>query len=128
MTMPWSNDAARSRLISIVRSRRFIGNGGGAPGVNAEFRFEPAGDSTVVVLANASPPAATELLTEIMNRIADVAVSAASPPPMVMRAPSSSAPGGVRSEVDAGRHRVRDREYRRWQQGGTQNVSSGEIR
>ena len=25
-------------------ARRFVGNGGGAPGVNAEFRFEPAGD------------------------------------------------------------------------------------
>lgn len=50
-------------------TRRFIGNGGGAPGVNAEFRFEPAGDSTVVVLANASPPAATQLLTEILGRV-----------------------------------------------------------
>ena len=54
----------------IVGSRRFIGNGGGAPGVNAEFRFEPDGDFTVVVLANASPPAATALLTEIIDRIA----------------------------------------------------------
>jgi CubicO group peptidase (beta-lactamase class C family) len=52
-----------------VGSRRFIGNGGGAPGVNAELRFEPAGDFTVVVLANASPPAATTLLTEIMNQL-----------------------------------------------------------
>jgi D-alanyl-D-alanine carboxypeptidase len=50
-------------------ARRFIGNGGGAPGVNAEFRFEPAGDYTVVVLANSSPPAATRLLTEILNRL-----------------------------------------------------------
>lgn len=50
-------------------TRRFIGNGGGAPGVNAEFRFEPAGDATVVVLANVSPPAATQLLTEILGRI-----------------------------------------------------------
>jgi CubicO group peptidase (beta-lactamase class C family) len=65
----------------IVGSRRFIGNGGGAPGVNAEFRFEPAGDATVVVLANASPPAATKLLTEILNRLAGSAVSPASPPP-----------------------------------------------
>jgi CubicO group peptidase (beta-lactamase class C family) len=43
----------------IVEARRFIGNGGGAPGINAEFRFEPAGEYVVVVLANASPPAAT---------------------------------------------------------------------
>jgi D-alanyl-D-alanine carboxypeptidase len=53
----------------VIGSRRFIGNGGGAPGVNAEFRFEPSGVSTVVVLANTSPPAATNLLTAILNRI-----------------------------------------------------------
>jgi hypothetical protein len=53
----------------MIGTRRFIGNGGGAPGVNAEFRFEPAGDSTVVVLANMSPPAATRLLTEILTRL-----------------------------------------------------------
>jgi D-alanyl-D-alanine carboxypeptidase len=50
-------------------TRRFIGNGGGAPGVNAELRFEPAGDSTIVVLANTSPPAATRLLAEILSRL-----------------------------------------------------------
>lgn len=83
-----------------VGSRRFIGNGGGAPGVNAEFRFEPAGDFTVVVLANASPPAATQLLTQIMNRIAGVAVSPASPT-KVMRPPSASVPAAVRTRVDA---------------------------
>jgi CubicO group peptidase (beta-lactamase class C family) len=54
----------------VVGSRRFLGNGGGAPGVNAEFRFEPAGAYTVVVLSNSSPPAATTLLTAILNRIA----------------------------------------------------------
>jgi D-alanyl-D-alanine carboxypeptidase len=54
----------------VVGSHRFIGNGGGAPGVNAELRFEPSGLYTVVVLANASPPAATNLLTAILNRIA----------------------------------------------------------
>jgi hypothetical protein len=50
-------------------TRRFIGNGGGAPGVNAELRFEPAGDYTVVVLANSSPPAATQLLNDIVDRV-----------------------------------------------------------
>lgn len=54
----------------VVGARRFIGNGGGAPGVNAEFRFEPSGAYTVVVLSNASPPAATDLVTAILNRIA----------------------------------------------------------
>lgn len=53
----------------VIGARRFIGNGGGAPGVNAEFRFEPAGDYTVVVLANVSPPAATRLLTETLTRL-----------------------------------------------------------
>ena len=51
-------------------SHRFIGNGGGAPGVNAEFRFEPAGTYTIVVLSNSSPPSATDLLKAILNRIA----------------------------------------------------------
>jgi hypothetical protein len=41
----------------------------GAPGVNAEFRFEPTGEYTVVVLANTSPPAATELLNAILGRL-----------------------------------------------------------
>ena len=53
----------------VVGERRFLGNGGGAPGVNAEFRFEPAGPYTVVVLSNSGPPAATTLLTAIVNRI-----------------------------------------------------------
>ena len=50
-------------------SHRFIGNGGGAPGVNAEFRFEPKGEYTVVVLSNTGPPAATDLLLKIVTRI-----------------------------------------------------------
>ena len=53
-----------------VDGRTFIGNGGGAPGVNAEFRFEPAGAYTVVVVSNSSPPAATSLLTAILRRLA----------------------------------------------------------
>jgi D-alanyl-D-alanine carboxypeptidase len=55
-----------------VGSHRFVGNGGGAPGVNAEFRFDPSGAYTVVVLANASPPAATNLLTAVLNRVSGV--------------------------------------------------------
>ena len=53
-----------------VGSARFIGNGGGAPGVNAEFRFHAKGPETVVVLANDGPPAATNLMTLILGRIA----------------------------------------------------------
>lgn len=56
----------------IAGRHRFLGNGGGAPGVNAEFRFEPAGAHTVVVLSNSSPPSATHLLTSIVNRLAGV--------------------------------------------------------
>jgi CubicO group peptidase (beta-lactamase class C family) len=52
-----------------VGGRRFLGNGGGAPGVNAEFRFEPAGDATVVVLTNASPAAATRLLGSVLEQL-----------------------------------------------------------
>jgi hypothetical protein len=52
-----------------VGSRRFIGNGGGAPGINAEFRFEPSGAYTVVVLSNSSPPSATNLLAAILKRV-----------------------------------------------------------
>jgi D-alanyl-D-alanine carboxypeptidase len=53
----------------VVGGRRFLGNGGGAPGVNAEFRFESAGDATVVVLTNASPPAATRLLGSVLEQL-----------------------------------------------------------
>jgi CubicO group peptidase (beta-lactamase class C family) len=53
----------------VIGTRRFIGNGGGAPGINAEFRLEPAGEYTVVVLANASPPAATQLLADILGQL-----------------------------------------------------------
>jgi CubicO group peptidase (beta-lactamase class C family) len=57
----------------VVGGRRFLGNGGGAPGVNAEFRFEPAGEYTVVVLTNSSPPAATEMLGRILERLSSSA-------------------------------------------------------
>ena len=50
-------------------THHFVGNDGGAPGVNAEFRFEPAGDYTVIVLANSSPPAATQLLNDVVDRL-----------------------------------------------------------
>ena len=72
-------------------TRRFIGNGGGAPGVNAEFRFEPAGDFTVVVLANSSPPAATKLLGDILDRLGPGGAEARTPQPSV-RMPEMSLP------------------------------------
>ena len=50
-------------------TRRFVGNGGGAPGVNAEFRLEPDTGLIVVVLANSSPPSATRLLQDILAQV-----------------------------------------------------------
>lgn len=70
-------------------SHRFIGNGGGAPGVNAEFRFEPAGAYTVVVLGNASPPAATDLLAAVLDRIAG---ASGAPPAQTTAVPPDRAP------------------------------------
>jgi hypothetical protein len=51
----------------IVNGRRFVGNGGGAPGINAEFRFEPGGGYAVVVLSNYSPPSATVVLQRVLG-------------------------------------------------------------
>jgi CubicO group peptidase (beta-lactamase class C family) len=65
----------------LAGSRRFIGNGGGAPGVNAEFRFEPHGEYTIVALSNASPPAATQMLSDILAKIAPGADSPAAAAP-----------------------------------------------
>lgn len=80
---------------------RFLGNGGGAPGVNAEFRFEPAGAYTVVVLSNSSPPSATNLLTAIVDRIARVEHGAAPPAPGDP-APAPQTPStALRKEVEA---------------------------
>ncbi|TLZ53922.1 MAG: beta-lactamase family protein [Methanobacteriota archaeon] len=51
----------------VVGGRRFVGNGGGAPGINAEFRFEPGGDYSVVVLSNLGPPSATAILEHVLG-------------------------------------------------------------
>lgn len=83
-----------------IGAHRFIGNGGGAPGVNAEFRFEPSGTYTVVVLANSSPPAATDLLTVVLNRIAGA--SPARGAGSVHRLSASRTTRiGLRAEIDA---------------------------
>jgi hypothetical protein len=85
-----------------VGSRTFIGNGGGAPGVNAEFRFEPAGSYTVVVLSNASPPAATNLLTSILDRLAGLPAPAPQAAPAGMiRTPVPPSSSALRSEIEA---------------------------
>jgi D-alanyl-D-alanine carboxypeptidase len=78
----------------LTGSQRFLGNGGGAPGVNAEFRFDPAGGPVAVVLSNSSPPAATSLLTAILNRI----VSGPVPAGVRWAASASAARSGASGE------------------------------
>jgi CubicO group peptidase (beta-lactamase class C family) len=53
----------------MVNGRRFLGNGGGAPGINAEFRFEPGGGLVVVALSNISPPSATNMLRRVLEQM-----------------------------------------------------------
>ncbi len=51
----------------VVGGRRFVGNGGGAPGINTEFRFETNGDYSIIVLSNLSPPSATTVLEHVLE-------------------------------------------------------------
>ena len=53
----------------VVGGRRFVGNGGGAPGINSEFRFEPDGDYNIIVLSNLSPPSATTVLEHVLEAV-----------------------------------------------------------
>ena len=53
----------------LVGGRRFVGHGGGAPGMNGELLFDPASGTAVVVLANIDPPAATRVANFIVNRV-----------------------------------------------------------
>jgi CubicO group peptidase (beta-lactamase class C family) len=53
----------------VVGGRRWVGHGGGAPGMNGELVFEPNGGYLVAVLSNFDPPAAGQVLTFILNRL-----------------------------------------------------------
>ncbi|HEX8212481.1 MAG TPA: serine hydrolase domain-containing protein [Longimicrobium sp.] len=53
----------------MVGGRRFVGHGGGAPGMNGDLVFEPNGGYVVVVLSNFDPPAATQVVGFILNRL-----------------------------------------------------------
>ena len=53
----------------VVGGRRFVGHGGGAPGMNGELAFEPNGGYVVVVLSNFDPPAAQQIAAFILNRL-----------------------------------------------------------
>lgn len=54
----------------ILGGRRFVGHGGGAPGMNGELAFEPDGGGyVIVVLSNLDPPAAGWVLGFITDRL-----------------------------------------------------------
>ncbi len=53
----------------VVGGRRFVGHGGGAPGMNGELAFEPNGGYVVVVLSNLDPPAAGQVAAFILGSL-----------------------------------------------------------
>jgi CubicO group peptidase (beta-lactamase class C family) len=53
----------------VVGGRRFVGHGGGAPGMNGDLAFEPNGGYVVVVLSNLDPPAAGQVAGFILDRL-----------------------------------------------------------
>src|SRR5688500_17120382 len=53
----------------VVRGRRFVGHGGGAPGMNGDLAFEPNGGDVVVGLSNLDPPAAGQVAAFILGRL-----------------------------------------------------------
>ena len=53
----------------VVGGRRFVGHGGGAPGMNGDLAFEPNGGYVVVVLSNLDPPAAGQVAAFILTRL-----------------------------------------------------------
>ena len=53
----------------VVGGRRFVGHGGGAPGMNGDLAFEPNGGYVVVVLSNLDPPAAGRVAAFILERL-----------------------------------------------------------
>jgi CubicO group peptidase (beta-lactamase class C family) len=53
----------------VVRGRRFVGHGGGAPGMNGDLLFEPNGGYVVVVLSNFDPAGVVQAMDFILNRL-----------------------------------------------------------
>ena len=53
----------------VVGGRRFVGHGGGAPGMNGDLAFEPDGGYVVVVLSNLDPPAAGQVSAYILGHL-----------------------------------------------------------
>jgi CubicO group peptidase (beta-lactamase class C family) len=54
----------------ILNGHRFVGHGGGAPGMNAEFKVFLTLGYTIVVLANYDPPAASVIADEAARLVA----------------------------------------------------------
>jgi len=59
----------------VVRGRRWVGHGGGAPGMNGDLSFEPDGGYVVVVLSNLDPPAAGQIAAFIRDRLPGAAAA-----------------------------------------------------
>lgn len=55
---------------------RFVGHGGGAPGMNGDLEIDPQSGYVVAVLANLDPPAAQRISDFILNRLPVGAVPA----------------------------------------------------
>jgi D-alanyl-D-alanine carboxypeptidase len=53
----------------VVGGRRWVGHGGGAPGMSGELAFEPNGGYVVVVLSNFDPPAASQVQNFILANL-----------------------------------------------------------
>jgi D-alanyl-D-alanine carboxypeptidase len=54
-----------------MRGKHIAGHGGGAPGMNGEFRVFRDGSYTVIVLSNYDPPSATALSRQILSFLLD---------------------------------------------------------
>ena len=52
---------------------RFVGHGGGAPGMNGDLEIDPQSGYVVAVLSNLDPPAATRISEFIINRLPNAA-------------------------------------------------------
>ena len=52
-----------------ISGMRFVGHGGGAPGMNGDLEIDPQSGYVVAVLSNLDPPAATRISDFITNRL-----------------------------------------------------------
>jgi CubicO group peptidase (beta-lactamase class C family) len=69
VTIGPGNQYAYGFFDRVLFGRRFVGHGGGAPGMNGDLAFEPNGGYVVVVLSNLDPPAAGLISGFILERL-----------------------------------------------------------